>query len=415
MKELWRKKSVKAAFAAIVILAAVVIVSISAQSFERKRDYNGHIDSAEKYLAELNYEQAIVEYTLALEIEPNAEKVLDALEQTYLDYAQSLADAGDYEKAVSVLEDGYAMTGRESMQTKEEKVLDALEQTYLDYAQSLADAGDYEKAVSVLEDGYVQTGRESMQTKKEELLHNLQIYASLPVFEIYSQLVLSAMQGNGCQQYISDAQIKEVCSPAINYLEQYSIFYELDSEQRRELCDLYYWTGEFERCKEMFDLEERQRMNMEHDLEVYGKESARECSYTYNEYGRIVYSKIKNDWVLGRARIEGEVVYEYGENGKIIKSTVDSKYVDGEKDTFEQVFEYDAEGKISKTTESSYDSKEDIEVIKVYTYVYNEKGFTQHYSYESSTGHIVRYSRDCEINEYGVVVEWGETYDAYEF
>ncbi len=47
--------------------------------------------------------------------------------------------------------------------------MDTLEQTYLDCAQSLADAGDYEKAVSVLEDGYTQIGRESLREKMEEL------------------------------------------------------------------------------------------------------------------------------------------------------------------------------------------------------------------------------------------------------
>ena len=60
----------------------------------------------------------ITEYTLALEIEPNAEEMLNALEQAYLDYAQSLADAGDYEKAVSVLEEGYEKTGRESLKAE---------------------------------------------------------------------------------------------------------------------------------------------------------------------------------------------------------------------------------------------------------------------------------------------------------
>ncbi len=122
MKELWRKKSVKAAFAAVVILAAVVIVSISAQSFERKRNYNGHIDSAEKYLAELNYEQAIVEYTLALEIEPNSKEILDALEETYLAYAQTYADIEEYESAIEILEKGYAQTGGERLQAKIEEL-----------------------------------------------------------------------------------------------------------------------------------------------------------------------------------------------------------------------------------------------------------------------------------------------------
>ena len=52
---------------------------------------------------------------LALELELNNEEVLNALEQIYLDYAKSYADTGDYEKAISVLEEGYEQTGRESL------------------------------------------------------------------------------------------------------------------------------------------------------------------------------------------------------------------------------------------------------------------------------------------------------------
>ncbi len=121
MKELWRKKSVKAALAVIVILLAVGIVSISVQSSERRKDYNAHVDAAEKYLSELDYEQAIAEYTLALEIEPNSKVILDALEESYLAYAQTYADIEEYESAIEILERGYAQTGRERLQAKIEE------------------------------------------------------------------------------------------------------------------------------------------------------------------------------------------------------------------------------------------------------------------------------------------------------
>lgn len=116
----WRTKII---VIAVVILAIVVgMIGISIRSAQRQREYNSHIEAAEKYLVELDYEQAIVEYTLALAIEPKNVELLDSLEQTYLDYAQSLADAGEYEKAVSVLEDGYAQIGRESLREKMEEL-----------------------------------------------------------------------------------------------------------------------------------------------------------------------------------------------------------------------------------------------------------------------------------------------------
>lgn len=118
MKKILQKKMLMISIAVVIIAIAGGFISISVRSTQRQREYNIHIETAEKYLVDLDYEQAIVEYTLALEIEPKNVELLDALERTYLDYAQSLADAGEYEKAVSALEEGYVQIGRESLQDK---------------------------------------------------------------------------------------------------------------------------------------------------------------------------------------------------------------------------------------------------------------------------------------------------------
>lgn len=122
MKKLLQKKMLMISIAVIILAIAGGFIGISVRSAQKQRQYNSHIEMAERYLVDLDYEQAIVEYTLALEIEPKNVELLDALEQTYLDYAQSLADAGEYEKAVSVLEDGYAQIGRESPREKMEEL-----------------------------------------------------------------------------------------------------------------------------------------------------------------------------------------------------------------------------------------------------------------------------------------------------
>ena len=172
MKELLKKKSTKAALLLIVVAVIAGIAGMNVQSAQKEKEYNAHLEAAEKYLTELNYEQAIAEYTLALAIEPNAEEVLNGLEKTYLAYADSLADAGEYEKAIQVLNEGYAQTGRESLQEKiaqiQEMQAQAEEET-IAYADALADAGEYEKAIQVLNEGYAQTGRESLQEKLTQI------------------------------------------------------------------------------------------------------------------------------------------------------------------------------------------------------------------------------------------------------
>ena len=117
MKELLKKKSVKISLLLIIFLVIMGIVGINARSAQRSKEYDAHIEAAEKYLSDLDYEQAIAEYTMAFEIDPK-EEVVDALEQTYLAYAQTCIDAGDYEKAVGILEEGYEKIGRESLQNK---------------------------------------------------------------------------------------------------------------------------------------------------------------------------------------------------------------------------------------------------------------------------------------------------------
>ncbi len=89
-----------AAIAAItvIIVAAAIAVSGSAGKYEN------HLDMAQQYLDELNYEQAVAELRMAIEIEPDNSKVYFALAEVYV-------AMGDYESAIAVLEEGYAATG----------------------------------------------------------------------------------------------------------------------------------------------------------------------------------------------------------------------------------------------------------------------------------------------------------------
>lgn len=131
MRELLRKKSVRIMLLIIILAVVIGIAGINAQGGRKEKEYNRHMDAAEKYLSDLDYEQAIAEYILAMEIEPK-EEVLDALENAYLDYAQALVDAGGlegaaadtevYEKVIAVLEEGYAFTGAESLMIKIEEL-----------------------------------------------------------------------------------------------------------------------------------------------------------------------------------------------------------------------------------------------------------------------------------------------------
>lgn len=122
MKDLLKKKSTKIALLLIVVAVIAIIVGINVQSSQKQKEYDRHMDAAEKYMTELDYEQAIVEYTFALDIYPNDEKALEGLEKAYLAYADELVITENYEEAIQVLGQGYEQTGIESLQEKQAEV-----------------------------------------------------------------------------------------------------------------------------------------------------------------------------------------------------------------------------------------------------------------------------------------------------
>lgn len=116
------------------------------------------IQLAERYLSELNYEQAVIEFQLVLEVEPMN---VDA----YLGLANSYIGLGDTEKALEVLHQGLERTGDARMQAKIDELMpkpsstsstssiaeiDPREEKYSSAVKSMED-GDFENAISLFQ------------------------------------------------------------------------------------------------------------------------------------------------------------------------------------------------------------------------------------------------------------------------
>lgn len=88
--------------ALLCISAIIIAVILLNNSPETKLDV--YLTNAAKYLVEMNYEQAIVEFDKILEIDPmNVE--------AYLGKARAYYAMGDVDKAIDTLKDGYEKTG----------------------------------------------------------------------------------------------------------------------------------------------------------------------------------------------------------------------------------------------------------------------------------------------------------------
>lgn len=140
--------------AVFLCLIAVGIIVLMLNSNGRR--LNRQLELGQKYLEEMDYEQAIVAFDEAIKIDPvNVE--------AYLGLADAYLGMDDYEQAAEVYAAAFVVM------PDSEKMKDAVDKFYLDYAQKYIDSGDIERAISILEEGYKLTGTESLHNKAEKL------------------------------------------------------------------------------------------------------------------------------------------------------------------------------------------------------------------------------------------------------
>ena len=108
------KKLIIGAVALIAIALVVALAIFLPKSAEAKK-LNESLDLGDKYLSELNYEQAVVAYLAVIEIDP---KNIDAL----VGLADAYIAQGEYDEAVSVLEDALENLGGDASETIAEKL-----------------------------------------------------------------------------------------------------------------------------------------------------------------------------------------------------------------------------------------------------------------------------------------------------
>jgi tetratricopeptide (TPR) repeat protein len=199
--------------AGIVALIAVVagicfgIYNTPAKKLARQ------LDLGQKYLAELDYEQAIVAFNGAIEIDPMCA-------EAYLGKAEAYEGLGDLEAALETLEEGYERTG-ENADIKEQlvQICLALADSYLDIdaASSAEDKIEAcQKAIEILERGYDRTKDERLSQKLAEVQAALEQAQALERIEaVINQLaqscqqedydaVFSLMQSDAYAQFLAD-------------------------------------------------------------------------------------------------------------------------------------------------------------------------------------------------------------------
>ncbi len=107
----------KSGLIAVISISAVVLIGIFIALIiifsqpNTQSQLNEQISLGEKYLTEENYEEAIVAFKKAIEIEPNAPEL-------YIKLADAYVAKGDTANAISILQEGYEKTQSEIIKTK---------------------------------------------------------------------------------------------------------------------------------------------------------------------------------------------------------------------------------------------------------------------------------------------------------
>ena len=92
--------------AAVALIAVAVILVLVVQFNSPERKLKKQLELGDKYLSELDYENAIIVYKLALDIDPKSETVRIKMADACLAGADSELAAGNKEHALTILKEG---------------------------------------------------------------------------------------------------------------------------------------------------------------------------------------------------------------------------------------------------------------------------------------------------------------------
>ena len=137
---------------AIIIVITISLSLVSCGSAKQSEmSWQDYLDLGQKYLLDGDYEQAIVAFEKAIEIEPNNV-------EAYIGLASAYIAIGDTENAVAVL--------KEALQIDDGAVT-----VYASLSEAYLMQDDYDSAIDILQKGYEKTQDEAIQDKIEELIN----------------------------------------------------------------------------------------------------------------------------------------------------------------------------------------------------------------------------------------------------
>ncbi len=148
---------------AVVLVIIAVVSGLIAYNNSPSVRLRKQLDLGNKYLAELNYEQAVAEFGKALEIAPDDETVIAGLVNAYTGWSASYSSTGYHEKAMDILHEANSRLPGNSV------INETIILAYLDWADALTANAEFTSAIEILQQGYDEFGDERLLTRINEI------------------------------------------------------------------------------------------------------------------------------------------------------------------------------------------------------------------------------------------------------
>lgn len=195
----------------IIVVAAGIIIFNSTDTVRSRKQ----IDLGHRYLSEMNYEEAIVAFNQAIEIDSRNVGA-------YLGLADAYLGLGDEESALAALVAGYEMTGDEQLKERIDEMKASVAEEKTEISSPVMDSDEIGRRVSEIKDIVYRYGG--------------------PGSQIYYET-----------NFLTHGQIEAAYRPLAEELEMYLEYAQGDWEEAAwaALSDFYCQLGEMEKCLEV--------------------------------------------------------------------------------------------------------------------------------------------------------------------
>lgn len=154
----------KKKFIPIIIILLILIVTgvgILAYLNSTPVKLKKQLALGDKYLLEEDYEQAIAEYQIAIEIDPLSEEALEGLKKAYMGYVEEL-EKDDIDAAIELCYEAYDFLD------EDEDFFDKGVDLYLKKAAKQAKSNDFDAAIATLKDGLKEYDSDKLRKQIEK-------------------------------------------------------------------------------------------------------------------------------------------------------------------------------------------------------------------------------------------------------